>query len=658
MAKNITDVPPPDADPELEKRVGMIMGEKNADGITPAKPLDNSPIPPPIDIFANRGAPVGTAPVTTTPSADTPFDDNNTAKAVDEIVAKEGDTLLAVEDTENLKAAQRHIVNPERSKFKRLITNKWLWIVSILVVIIAVAVVPYTRYTLLGLVIKNDVTLMVVDSKNGTTVSNAQVSLHGQQAKTDASGKVVIRAPIGNTKLIVTKQYYKNYTASYFVSYKAGQTSKVELVASGRRVPVTVVNRITGKPLAGATISVLDTTAKTDQKGQAVIVLPTTDTSFHVDISLNGYHTVSGAIVVTDQAVKANTFNMLPSGSIYFLSNLSGKIDVVKSDLDGSNRTTVLAGTGKEDPNATILMASRDWRYLVLSAIRDTPQPALYLIDTSTDKVINFDSGNSTFTLLGWTGHNFLYDVIRNNVVNSQSGHEALKGYNAETGQINLLDQNQAEGTTTAFAFQGFYNFNIINGLLAYNTQWYTGGTAASSVDLSTKNDSIRTVQANGQPKRDAQTFPANTVSYMQAVLTKPQIIDYAVFNPTTNTASYYAFDGQTVTASPSGVGQSVFSQAYPIYLISPSGSQTFWSELRDGKKSLFIGDQNAGGPKLINSTGDYTAYGWYSDNYLLVSYSGSELYIMAADSSSATNPLKITDYYKPTTTYNGYNGQ
>jgi hypothetical protein len=75
---------------------------------------------------------------------------------------------------------------------------------------------------------------------------------------------------------------------------------------------------------------------------------------------------------------------------------------------------------------------------------------------------------------------------------------------------------------------------------------------------------------------------------------------------------------------------------------------------LRDGKNALFIGDTNAGNKKQIASLSEYSPYGWYSDSYVLVSKTSSQLYIMSPTNPNEP-PLKITDYYKPAQTFQGY---
>jgi hypothetical protein len=681
MGKEIVDGPMPSRSEEvLDDRVDVIMNEKSLDDVKSVNAA-KEPTTSRIDIFADRktspevsakvlkdieaepkAARVKPEEPTTareklaeTQAVDTPKAVEPEAGVVD--TGKPEDKATLKPETTSSDVVPTKFNVPEEYKLKRnIFKSKWTWIALPILIIIAVAAVPYSRNLLLGLVIKENVALSVIDSKTSSPVSNADVTIGNKTSKTDAYGKVDFRLPYGKAKISIVKQYFTTYSGSYFVGYKSGQTASILLVATGRQVPITVLNKITGSPLVEAQVEVLDTTAKTDSKGQAVIVLPTKNATESASVSAVGYNSITFKVQITDKVVTANSVKLTPVGQIYFLSNLSGKIDVVKSDLDGANRQTVLAGTGKEDPNATILMASKDWHYLVLQSIRDTAKPVMYIIDTSTDKVTNFDSGSASFTPIGWSGHNFIYDVNKDNVAISQPGHESIKGYNADSAQLNLLDQNQEEGTATAYGYEAFYNFYIVSGSFVYTTQWYQAGTSTTKFDLASKNDAIRSVQAGGQSKKDIQTFAAANVSYIQAVQYKPQNVYYAVFT-SDNKSTFYDLQALVISA-PTNVTQATLSQPYPSFITSPLGSQSFWSELRDGKKSLFVGDQNGASAKQIAALSEYVPYGWYSDNYILIAKNSSELYITSSDTTSTQNPLKITDFYKSVLSYNGYVGQ
>jgi len=584
------------------------------------------------------------------------IDNADTDKAVADIVANEGDIVLAVADASADKAEK--VSKDDRpgfkAKLKRMLKSKKTWAIVIALLVILFAI-PQTRYAILGLAIKKQVTVVVTDSKTSTPVSAAQVELAGKTVKTDANGKAVVSARLGQSTLEITKQYYKSSNKPYFVGFKTTAKNTVNIVATGRQVPVSVINKITGKPVANAEVTVLNTSAKTDKKGKTVIVLPTTATTYDALIQAKGYNLGKVPVQVTDKIIKQNTFEITPVGHVYFLSNSNGKIDVVKTNLDGSGRQVVMAGTGKEEVSTTSLLASRDWKYVVLKARREGVRPVMYLIDTSNDKITEFDSSNSNFNLIGWYGHNFMYDLQSNTIAQSQVGHQQIKSYDADHLQLNQLDQTQAEGNPSNYGYTAFDNFYVVNNLLVYSVQWLTYDATGNGYSLANKNDAIRGVQPNGQNKKDYQTFPAAGVGYIQAAQYAPQSIYYGVYSTADNKTTYYDFSNQSVSTA-KDIDQSDFSKAYPTYLVSPANSQTFWTDIRDGKNTLFVGDTSAKNQKQVGTLNDYAPYGWYGDQYLLVSKGKSQLYVIPVNGTDANKqPLKVTDYYKPATTLNGY---
>jgi hypothetical protein len=243
--------------------------------------------------------------------------------------------------------------------------KKWTLPITVLAALVVVLLVPLTRYRVLGLFLKEPVSFSIVDSTTGTPISGARLQFGIATAITTASGKTTMTLSVGNDTVSISKQYYKSAAAKIFTSLtKSHNSVTIRLVATGRQVPVVVINKITSKPVANAELKVLNTEAMTDKDGKATIVLPAGVVTQHGTVSADGYNQASVTVQVTGQVVAANTYSLTPAGSVYFLSNLSGKIDVVKSDLDGTNRHTVLAGTGYEKLYSTVLLASRDWKYL------------------------------------------------------------------------------------------------------------------------------------------------------------------------------------------------------------------------------------------------------------------------------------------------------
>jgi hypothetical protein len=551
--------------------------------------------------------------------------------------------------------------NPEKfPKLKKLARaywarKKWAIPVTVVALIVLLLGVPLTRYPILGLALKKDVPVTVMDSVTNQPVTAAAVSVDGKSVQTDNHGRAVLKLKVGKHLVKITKKYYKDYNRSVFVGITGNPTVNAGPVATGRQVPITVTDYISGKPLENAVITASGSSAKTDKNGKTTLVLAAKGTDTKATITLNGYNDTPVNVLITSREVTTNHFAITATGKLYFLSNLSGKIDIVKTDLDGKNRKTVLAGTGTEDTNSTALLASRDWKYLALLSKRDGKQ-GVYLINTSNDQTTNIDGGSDTasFTLVGWSNDTFVYEVTRSNISSWQSGGTSIKSYDATSGKLYNIDQTTGTGT-------GYYDYDNTSfgpvSLLS-NELVYAKNLGSSGVGkLDGKSASLVSVHPDGSSKKSVKDFPvpAGTTYYFSINTSQyePNSVYLQVYD-NNNTATYYEYEDGSVTQK-SDVTDDTFNKSYPTYLISPSGKSAFWSEVRDNKNALFVGTSSGGSGKQIATLSQYTPYGWYSDNYILVSKNGSELYVMPADGSK--QPVKTSDYYKPQLTYKGYGG-
>lgn len=540
-----------------------------------------------------------------------------------------------------------------RSRLKQwFTTHKKTTVLLVLIIVVAIlAAVPFTRYTIAGLVLKQQYKVVVTDSQTGKPVTSAQVTLDGKEASTDNKGMATFKLRVGPGTLRVAKKYYRTQTSHTVVPIlKQKNAQKIHLQATGRQVPVVVTNKLSGKPLANAKVKAADTEAKTDKDGRLTIVLPADKSKVTATITANGYNAAKVTLQVKSDSEKTNSFALTPSGKVYFLSNLNGKIDVVKTNLDGTSREVAVAGSGFERDNETSLLASRDWKFLVLKAVRDASGKAkMYIINTATDKITTFDEGDADFRLVGWYNHQFVYAVTRTQTQQWQNGRQALKSYNADSGQLVTLDQTQGSGDATKYAGQVFDNFYILPNTVVYSVTW--NWVVAPDPTIDGKTSAIRAISPSGQGKKDYKTFDPLEIAYITARLYEPGGVYFAVYSRAGGDPAYYEFEDNAVKDA-KGVSNESFAKSYPTYLVSPSGNHVFWSESRDGKNTLFTGDKAAQSAKQLATLSEYQAYGWYTDEYLLVSKESSELYVMPVSGGKAT---KVTDYYKPAITYSGY---
>lgn len=536
---------------------------------------------------------------------------------------------------------------------------------TVVLVIGLLLAVPVTRYALLGTFIKKDFTATVLDSKTNQPVSSVKLTLDGKTAETDQSGMAKFTGvKVGNHTLTATKKYYTDTETDVLVPVMGGsQSAEVKLTATGRQVKVSVTNKLNGKGVQSALVSAADTEAKTDEKGEATIVLPADKDSQDAEITADGYNKQTAKISVSEGDISdQNKFTVTPSGKIYFLSKRTGKINVMKSDLDGSNAVVVLEATGNEEDTDTILLASQDWKYLALKSRRNSAdKPAsLYLIDTSNDKLTNMDEGDATFTMVGWSGHNFVYQVQRDKVGFHQPNKYSLKSYNAEASKITVLDNTAGEGTGASSYYGSDYKSEyygqtiLLDGQVNYTKTWVAGTYTADGSYLAGKNSGIYTVGVDGQGKKTLKSFEASKTSSIESKLYEPKEIYYRVY--TNGGQEYYEYHNGSISTK--GDLSATFNGVYPTFLISPNNTQTFWAESRDGKNTLFIGNAEGEDSKPVAELSEYAAYGWFTNDYILLSKNSSELYVVgAAEIKDSNIPVKVTDYHKPNTVFYGYGG-
>jgi hypothetical protein len=566
------------------------------------------------------------------------------------------------------KSAQKDSSEPKSQDKKPKSANKFarLWQayvakkkltfpLTIIVLIIVILAVPTSRYPLIGTFMKQNISLSVVDSQTGNPISSAAIVLNGVRINTDNHGQATLKTKIGYVLMTINKKYYQTYSQKILVPIKRPkQALELKLIATGRQVPLFVTDKITNDGLENVTIAASGTEVKTEKDGTVTIVLPANQKQVSAILSADGYNQAHVSIQVTDHPVTQNQFKLVPTGKIYFLSKLSGNIDVVKTDLDGSNRQTVLAGTGNEEDTGTILLASRDWKYLALISRRNGTQTKVYLIDTASDKLTTIDGGSATFSAVGWSDDRFIYTADSTNTQYWQSGRSVLKSYDATTNQLTSLDQTTAEGVNaTDYAYESFGQTYILDNTVLYTKNWnayYTSGNR-----LNDKQAKIISVRPDGSNLSTLKTFgvPSGTNTSSIYIESRPYQAQSIYFKFTVTTASYFTYENGQIKDNTSLTDDSYYNNAYPTYLVSPSDKQTFWSEERDGKNTLFIGDITGNNGKQIASLSDYTPYGWFTDKYLLVSKSSSELYIMSTSNNATA--YKVSDYHKPNYDFHGY---
>lgn len=581
-------------------------------------------------------------------------------------------------EIEETHAPETHLSVAKKSPLKqrmgRFFGSKKGKVVSVFVALVVIVgliyAIPTSRYAVAGTFIKRNVHVVVTDSTTQKPVSEAELVLGSFTAKTDANGIADIsNVPAGEYSLRVTKSYYTDMNQTYEVPvFGEAKEVKASLVATGRQVVVSVTNKITKAALMGATISVGGITSVTNDKGMATMVLPADKDVFDGKITRDGYNEATVKVKASDQE-DANVFTATPSGSLFYLSKKSGKIDVMKSNLDGTSATVVLKGTGNESDYDTQLYPSSDWKYLMLSARRDTSlKGQLYLIDANNGSVKLVDKGvSTTFEPIGWSDHNFIYNLDRGYYANDQrwrSGSQAIKSYDAHAGKLLNIAETSATGSKTNLsdcAYEIIPSTFIVNDRLIYDV--ILTHCSGSLSDNTLKKLTVVAVDNDGSNKKTIKEMSTNLNGTLEIKYISPSKFNIHMGGSTSNkqvrTHYFYGYDNGTLSTLSGMTTELFWDNTPPIYRISPNNEKTLWHESRDGKNTIFVGNGAGGQEKVIASDSDYLTYGWFGDDYILLTKNNSELYIAAVNKAGdgMTTPVKVANYHKAAG-YWGYGGQ
>lgn len=511
-------------------------------------------------------------------------------------------------------------------------------------------IVPASRYAILGAIFHRPVRIVIKDSTTGEIVQSAELTLGNQTTNSSDTGTAEFKnVRTGDHTVYISKPFYTPLKARIRVGlFGNGKQQTYLLTASGRLVKAHVKNRLNGLPIEGVSVQATSGgSAKTNKDGIATLVLP-------YDISesegfINGPTIVSSPIHLrSSQDSLTNIFLATPIGNVYFLSGASGTIDLVKTNLDGTNRQVVLAGTGFESRQTTKIFTSLDSEYVMLMARRDSGNDALYLIETATNKVTRASGEVDDILPLGWVKNLFIYRTDATSAPIWQQDRSRIFSYNTSTKTTTVLDKTRSEGESYLdFAAESIGDIYLTHDSLVYVKSWSSSYYYGSR--LADKRITVNTIDVikDTAPKVRYE-WQAGYNAFIRGKQSGPKLFYYFVqLDGVKN--SYWQFDGESVKQT-SSTGPETFSYvSYPDYIYSPNGLYVVWSEQRDGKNTLLIGDQNAKNEKILATATDMTPIGWASDDYILLSRNGYELFIAGRDGISAGNPaVKISDYHKP----------
>lgn len=401
------------------------------------------------------------------PANDSMAEDAETQAAVDDIVAKESDTVLEAEDAQFAPPAQ-----PKKRGFWRSLArpfvfwwqHKWLrWttIILLLAAIVTTFAVPASRYAVLnGVGVRSSASVTVLDQSTQLPLRNVQVQLGGVQAQTNKDGVATLRnVRLGPATLAIKRIAFAPVTRHVTVGWGSNPLGSFSMTPTGTQYTITVTDYLSGKPLEGAEASSGNGIhALADKQGKITLTVSDTDvTQLDAQVQLGNYRTET-LTLQADHTADAGVV-LVPARKSVFVSRQSGKYDVYSMYLDGRDRNVVLPGTGHEGQNISLVVNSAGDRAALVSTRDNVRDSDRYLLSTLT--VINLADGTSTtvehgaqIQLVDWVGNRLVYRIGKPGASAADSQRYRLVAYDHQSkSRQQLANANQfsavlsAEGT-------------------------------------------------------------------------------------------------------------------------------------------------------------------------------------------------------------------
>jgi hypothetical protein len=513
-------------------------------------------------------------------------------------------------------------------------SKKWLFVgAGALLIACAIVFVPTMRKQTLGVIAKKDVSFVIKEVTTGQAVGGAIVILDQQEYVTDDTGYVIARSvPAGTHAVTVSRPFYDTYTTSIAVPV-IGSAKQQSILVKAQGLVTQV------KPLQGIRVEALGSYAATNKAGMATLVLPFGTTKTQAVATGESVLTTATTIQPVQDSI-TNTIYAIPSGYVVYPTSSSGQYEVVLSNLNGEQKKVLATGALPQDASKMRVFMSPDTQYAAFY-MPAVPYDKLFIVHTKTAQVTAIPLQEGTPTLLGWLQNELLFTSQKINIPVYTPEQTALYTYNTENKELKLLDKTLAEGTSeTDYAAEYFGNFYINDTTLYYEKYWkasyYYGARLANKkivIHAYTRTNGTVLIAA----------WQAGYDSFVKSVQVGPK--KYFVYVQQDGVKnSFWELQNQAVVESAVISAADFTNRTFPTYYVSPSGTLAVWQQQSKGKNDIFIGDEKGTSQTDFALQTDYSLYGWYSNDYVLVHKAGS-LYVVSRFGIKPTStPLKISD--------------
>jgi hypothetical protein len=601
----MNDKPEPEnakeAEEKLNKKIEAIMGP------TPGgeKPVNNDNVKDvtgEAEVKSAPELPADSKPQSAVKEPETQLpkeEDPELSKAVDDIAAQEADELLAVEDNVKKLAEQP----PTKKSFGRKIKDffKAWWgnpkarnatLIVLVLIFISLAIFPPTRYFMLNTVgVRSKASITVLDNSTQQPLKNVQVTLRGVSAKTDDNGYVRLeKVKLGTTNLEIKKRAFAPINKKITVGLGSNPLGKVKLEPSGVQYSFRVNDFLSNKPVEKAEAISGESSAFSDNEGKIVLTLEKEDVDEReVTIKARNYRDEKKELSEDNEAEVA--IKMVPAHKHAFVSKRSGKLDVYKIDVDGTNEGVVLAGSGAERDDIRLAPHPTKNIVAVVSTRDNQRNQDGYLL--STLNLINLDTNKVTTVtrserveVVGWADGRFVFAQIA----------AGTSGTNPKRHRLMSFDPDKEE--TKELAAANYFN----DVMLVANTIYY----APSSAYQNGNDVGLYKINSDGNNRQtiiNKETWNVFRADYSQLTLAVQQ--------------EWFEYD-----LSGNKQPNRITPPANPknrIYVPNLENKKSIWIDHRDGKGVLLVYNVDSKKETTVKTQSGlkYPAY-WVSDSTIV----------------------------------------
>ena len=521
---------------------------------------------------------------------------------------------------------------------------------------VLVIVVPSFRGGVGSLFVKHDMSFKLVETSTGSVIEDADVLFGGKQYKSDSTGVVVIKnVAIGKNTLNISKPFYEPVNTSIVISPFGHIVQRTfNMLAKGEIARLTVKNKISGQVIQGAVVRVGNNgQVHTNSKGIAYLVLPKDTKS--AEAKITGLNILDATITLFNaNDSTTNIASVIPKGKVFVLKKSNGIIDVVSSNLDGSDSKTVVAGTGKEIVADTQLIMSSGGEYVALKSRRDDELNAKLFVFNSSKNTMNLiDQEQASFIPVGWIGTKFIYTVYKKDVALWSPAKQIIRSYDAVSKLTINIDTTNGEGTSAIdFANESLESVYLISGNIVYTKKWQSSYYYGAR--LMNKRMSVVSADPEGLKINVIREWQAGYNAYLKSAQSSPVKLNiYIELDGVV--ISYYTFqDNQVTEQEKVAVAGFTDKNKFPVFYSNQSNISTVWAVKQNSKSSIYLANKKGDGALQIAATSGYDVVGWYDDDYILIeNILSSQIFVMSKQGiGSGIVPVKVGDYFKPLQDY------